>query len=333
MKTALCELLGIEYPIIAAPMGPDLTGPDLVAAVSNAGGLGILQAQLASPQLFREEIRRVRELTDKPFGVNLILHFPVDEKVAICIDECVPIVSFFWGDPTPYVEHVRSGGAKVFHQIGSVADAQRAAKANVDVIITQGVEAGGHVAGEVSTLTLVPRVIDAVAPLPVAAAGGIADGRGVAAALALGAQAAIIGTRFLASTEARAHPEYKKKLLSANEDDTIRTTLFGFGWPNAPHRTLRTRFVEDWLENEARGQESRADEPVVSHTIISGQKMPLQRFMGFPPNVDTTGDIESMDLLAGQSVGLVREIKPAGEIVRELVNEAQEIISRLSNQH
>ncbi len=250
MKTALCELLGIEYPIVAAPMGPDLTGPDLVAAVSNAGGLGILQAQLASPQLFREEIRRVRELTDKPFGVNLILHFPVDEQVAICIDERVPIVSFFWGDPTPYVEHVRSGGAKVFHQIGSVADAQRAAKANVDVIIAQGVEAGGHVAGEVSTLALVPRVIDAVAPLPVAAAGGIADGRGVAAALALGAQAAIIGTRFLASTEARAHPEYKKKLLSANEDDTIRTTLFGFGWPNAPHRTLRTRFVEDWLETK-----------------------------------------------------------------------------------
>ena len=139
MKTALCELLGIEYPIIAAPMGPDLTGPDLVAAESNAGGLGILQAQLASPQLFREEIRRVRELTDKPFGVNLILHFPVDEKAAICIDECVPIVSFFWGDPTPYVEHVRSGGAKVFHQIGSVADAQRAAKSNVDVIIAQSV--------------------------------------------------------------------------------------------------------------------------------------------------------------------------------------------------
>ena len=332
LRTPLCELLGIEHPIIAAPMGPDLTGPELVAAVSNAGGLGFLQAQLAPPPLFREEIRRVRELTDKPFGVNLILHFPIDEQIAICIDERVPIVSFFWGDPTPYVERVRSGGAKVFHQIGSVADAERAAKANVDVIIAQGVEAGGHIAGEVSTVALVPRVVDAVAPRPVAAAGGIADGRGVVAALALGAQAAVLGTRFLASTESRAHPDYKKKLLAANENDTVRTTLFGFGWPNAPHRTLRTPFVEQWLGGEARGQESRADEPIVGQTIIGGQPTPLPRFLGFPPNVDATGDLDSMDFLAGQGVGLVRAIKPAGEIVRELVDEAREIISGLGQQ-
>jgi NAD(P)H-dependent flavin oxidoreductase YrpB (nitropropane dioxygenase family) len=280
--------------------------------------LGILQAQLAPPPLFRREIQRVRELTDKPFGVNLILHFPVDERVAICVAARVPIVSFFWGDPTPYVDRVHAGGGKVFHQVGSVADAQRAAKANVDVIIAQGVEAGGHIAGEVSTLALVPRVVDAVAPHIVAAAGGIADGRGVVAALALGAQAAVLGTRFLASAESRAHSDYKKKLLAANENDTIRTTLFGFGWPNAPHRTLRTPFVEQWLGREARSQESRADEPVIGHTVIAGQHMPLQRFMGLPPNVDATGDIESMDLLAGQGVGLVREIKPAAEIVREL---------------
>ncbi len=311
-------------------MGPDLTGPELVAAVSNAGGLGILQAQLAPPPSFRREIQRVRELTDKPFGVNLILYFPVDEQIGICVEERVPIVSFFWGDPAPYVDRVHAGGGKVFHQVGSVVDAQRAVEANVDVIIAQGVEAGGHIAGEVSTLALVPRVVDAVAPRPVAAAGGIADARGVVAALALGAQAAVVGTRFLASTEARAHPDYKKKLLAANEDDTVRTTLFGFGWPNAPHRTLRTRFVQDWLGNEARGQESRADEPVIGHTVIAGQHMPLRRFMGFPPNVDATGDIESMDLLAGQGVGLVREIKPAGEIVRDLVDEARVIILRLS---
>jgi len=172
--------------------------------------------------LFRREIERVREVTDKPFGVNLILHFPVDEQVAICVEEHVPIVSFFWGDPTQYVKRVHDGGGKVFHQIGSVADAERAAEADLDVIIAQSVEAGGHVAGEVSTLALVPRVVDAVAPRPVAAAGGIADGRGVVAALALGAQAAVIGTRFLASADARAHPDYKKKLLAANENDTVR---------------------------------------------------------------------------------------------------------------
>jgi NAD(P)H-dependent flavin oxidoreductase YrpB (nitropropane dioxygenase family) len=327
MKTLLCEKLGIEHPIIAAPMGPDLTGPEFVAAVSNAGGLGILQAQLCPPPLFREEIRRVRALTDRPFGVNLILHFPVEDQVAVCLEERVPILSFFWGDPTPYVKRAQSVGVKVFHQVGTVPEAERAAAAGVDVIVAQGAEAGGHVAGEVSTLALVPRVVDAVTPTPVVAAGGIADARGVVAALALGAQAAVLGTRFLASIESRAHPHYKKRLLEADEGDTVRTILFGHGWPNAPHRTLRTAFVQEWLGREARGQESRPDEPVVGQTIIGGQAMPVLRFMGFPPNCDASGDIDSMDLLAGQSVGLVREIKPAGQIVHELVEEARQIIA------
>jgi nitronate monooxygenase len=328
MQTALCYHLGIQYPIIAAPMGPDLTGPEFVAAVSNAGGLGILQAQLCPPQFFRREIRRVRELTDKPFGVNLILHFPVEEHVVICLEERVPIISLFWGDPAPVVERAHGLGAKIFHQVGSVVDAENAAAAGVDVIIAQGIEAGGHVAGEVSTMALVPRVVDAVAPLPVAAAGGIADGRGIVAALALGAQAAVVGTRFLASTESRAHPHYKEKLLTATEEDTVRTTLFGFGWPNAPHRTLRTAFVEQWLGREARGQESRPDEPKIGETVIGGQPMPMLRFMGFPPNFDAKGDIDSMDLLAGQGVGLVRTVKPAAQIVHELVAEARQVISQ-----
>jgi NAD(P)H-dependent flavin oxidoreductase YrpB (nitropropane dioxygenase family) len=328
MKTALCDLLGIEHPIIAAPMGPDMSGPELVAAVSNAGGLGILQAQFASPPVFREEIRRVRELTAKPFGVNLLLHFPVEDQVAICLEEQVPVLSLFWGDPAPYVERAHAAGAKVFAQVGSVADARGAAAAGVDVIIAQGVEAGGHVAGEVSTLALVPRAVDAVAPRPVAAAGGIGDARGVVAALALGAQAAVLGTRFLASTESRAHPHYKQKLLEAGEGDTVRTTLFGYGWPNAPHRTLRTAFVQQWLGQESRGQESRPDEPAVGQTVVGGQPMPVLRFMGLPPNGEASGDIESMDLLAGESVGLVGEIKPAGQIVRELVEETRQIISQ-----
>jgi nitronate monooxygenase len=328
MRTSFCDLLGIEHPIVAAPMGPDLTGPELVAAVSNAGGLGILQAQFCRPPGFRQEIRRVRALTAKPFGVNVLLHFPVEDQVAICLEERVPVLSFFWGDPTPYVGRAHAAGVKVFHQVGSVADARRAAVAGVDVIIAQGVEAGGHVAGEVSTLALVPRVVDAVAPRPVAAAGGIADARGVVAVLALGAQAAVLGTRFLASAESRAHPHYKQKVLDAGEEDTVRTTLFGHGWPNAPHRTLRTAFVRQWLGQEARGQESRPDEPAVGQTVVGGQPMPVLRFMGLPPNRDASGDIESMDLLAGQGVGLVGEIRPAGQIVRDLVDEARRIVTQ-----
>ena len=328
MKTALCHMLGIEYPIVAAPMGPDLTGPEMVAAVSNAGGLGILQAQFCAPPLLREQIHQVRALTGKPFGVNLLLHFPAEDHVAVCLEERVPVLSLFSGDPTPYVEPAHAAGVKVFHQVGSVPDAQRAAAAGVDVIIAQGVEAGGHVAGEISTLALVPRIVDAVAPRPVAAAGGIADGRGLVAVLALGAQAAVLGTRFLASSESRAHPHYKQMVLEASEGDTVRTILFGYGWPNAPHRTLQTAFVQQWFGHEERGQESRPDEPVVGRTVIGGQPMPVLRFMGFPPNFEATGDIESMDLLAGQSVGLVHEVKPAGQIVGELVAEARQIISQ-----
>jgi enoyl-[acyl-carrier protein] reductase II len=150
----------------------------------------------------------------------------------------------------------------------------------------------------------------------------------VVAALALGAQAAVLGTRFLASTESRAHPHYKERLLAANEGNTVRTILFGSGWPYAPHRTLRTAFVQQWLGQEVRGQEARPDELVVGQTVIGEQSMPVRRFVSLPPNCDAGGDIASMCLLAGQGVGLVRAIQPAGEIVHELVQEARRIIAQ-----
>jgi NAD(P)H-dependent flavin oxidoreductase YrpB (nitropropane dioxygenase family) len=242
------------------------------------------------------------------------------------VEEGVSVFSFFWGDPSPFVESAHAAGGKVLLQIGSVDAAKRAVQAGVDIVIAQGVEAGGHIEGEVSTMALVPRVVDAVTPTPVVAAGGIADARGVVAALALGAEAVVLGTRFLATPEARAHPIYKQKLVEATETDTVRTMVFGHGWPHAPHRALRTAFVTEWLNKEERGQESRMDEPVIGQTTIAGQSMPLLRFMGFPPNVDARGEVESMGLLAGQSVGLVHEIKPAAQIVQELVDEAHQLI-------
>ena len=328
MRTRITELLGIEHPIISAPMGPDMTGPELVAAVSNAGAFGLLQAQLAPPSVFRDEIRRTRDLTDKPFGVNLLLCFPVEDQVAICLEEKVTALSFFWGDPSPYVKRAHDAGVLVVHQVGSVAAARQSAQAGVDIIIAQGVEAGGHVAGGISTLVLVPQVVDAVSPTPVAAAGGIADARGMAAVLALGAQAAVLGTRFLAATESRAHPLYKQKLIGADGEDTVYTTLFGYGWPDAPVRTLRTPFVDEWLVNVARGQESRPDEPVVGHTTIAGREMPVLRFMGMPPNASSSGDIGMRSLLAGLSVGLIKEIKSVAEIVRELVEGTRRIFEQ-----
>jgi nitronate monooxygenase len=326
LHTPLCDLLGIEAPIITAPMGPAITGPELAAAVSNAGGLGIISFGGNTPPLLRQEIHRLRGLTGKPFGVNLLLQFPIEEHVKVCVEERVPVLSFFWGDPSPYVEQAHAAGLKVLDQVGSVEAARRSARAGVDVIIAQGVEAGGHIAGQVATTVLVPRVVDAVAPTPVVAAGGIADARGLVAALALGAEGVVLGTRLLATHEAAAHPVYKQKVLEATEEDTVRTTLFGHGWPNAPHRALRTAFVDEWLEQEARGSEQRPDEPVIGETVFCGQRVPVLRFMGFPPSTDATGDIESMGLLAGQSVGLVREIKPAAAVVREMVEGARQII-------
>jgi len=336
LRTRLCELLDIDVPVLCAPMGPEITGLELAAAVSNAGGLGIISFGGYPPPALRERIKKLRSLTSRPFGVNILLEgpdMPLPEAAFVdaCIEERVPVLSFFWGDPTPYVEKAHKAGVKVCDQAGSVDTAKRAQQAGVDFIIAQGVEAGGHIAGTVSTMVLTPRVVDAVASIPVVAAGGIADGRGLAAALAFGAEGVLLGTRLIASTEANAHEVYKQKVLAANEEQTVRTTLFGNGWPNAYHRTLRTPFVEEWLPEEQRGSEQRPDEPVIGEVTLGGARMPLRRFGGIPPARDATGEIDSMDFLAGQCVGLVREIKPAGEIVREVVEEAARVLKgRLS---
>ena len=331
LHTRLCELLEIEVPVLGAPMGPEIAGLDLAAAVSNAGGLGMISFGGYPPSALRERIGNLRTMTSKPFGVNILLSgplLPIPESAFVdaCIAERVPVLSFFWGDPTPYVEKAHRAGIKVCDQVGSVRAAKRAANAGVDFIIAQGVEAGGHIAGTVSTMVLTPRVVETVGPIPVATAGGIADGRGLAAALALGADGVVVGTRLIASTESNAHQLYKERVLAATEEDTVRTTLFGNGWPNAYHRTLRTPFVERWLPEEKRGSEQRADEPIIGEVTLGG-RIPLPRFGGIPPARDATGDIDSMDFLAGQCSGLVREVKPAAVIVREIVEEAVRILT------
>lgn len=336
LRTRFCDLLGIDVPIVCAPMG-FITGVELAAAVSNAGGLGVMSAGATPPPVLRRQIRQLREMTARPFGVNILLFTapggmqrPVAELVQVCIEERVPIVSFFWGDCSPYVGAIHAAGLKVMDQVGSVNAARRSKQAGMDIIVAQGTEAGGHVEGEITTFALVPLVVDAVAPVPVIAAGGIADGRGVAAALALGADAAMLGTRFICTPESTAHPRYRERLIAAHEGDTVRTILFGYGWPNAPHRVLRTAFVEQWLDNEARAQESRPDEPAVGTLRLGEHEIPQLRFMGIPPNIGTTGDIDSMALYAGEGVGLVREIKPAGDLVRELATDAERALGRFT---
>ena len=245
METAFTRLVGIEVPIVQAPIGT-LTNPRLAAAVSNAGGLGMLALGGAEPDHLRRVVAETQALTDRPFGVNLNLRRPQAERVAAALEAGVRVVSLFWGDPSPHVAAVHAAGAIVTSTAGSAEEARRHADAGVDVIVAQGWEAGGHVWGSVATLPLVPAVVDAVAPVPVVAAGGIADGRGLAAVLALGAAGAWLGTRFVMSEEAGALPAYLARLRDGRETDTVYSQLFDGGWPDSPHRTLRNELTDAW---------------------------------------------------------------------------------------
>src|SRR5258706_9019852 len=251
MQTALCKLLGIDVPIIQAPMA-GAVGPAIAAAVSNAGGLGMLVLWRADLETVRRQIRETRSLTRRPFGVNLNLEFPQEERLAVCLDEGVPIISFFWRDPAALVPRAKAANAIVLHTVGTAEAARRAVECGVDVVVAQGWEAGGHVRGTVATLPLLPAVVHAVSPIPVVASARIRHGRGPSAVLALGASGAWIGTRFLASHEAAIHPRYRERLLKATEDDTVfLEELFDVGWPRTPHRVLRNKTVAAWETTRA----------------------------------------------------------------------------------
>lgn len=326
--TAFCERLGIEIPIVQAPMG-GAVGPALAAAVSNAGGLGTLALWGADIEALRRQVRETRALTSKPFAVNLNLEFPQEERLDACLQEGVPIISFFWREPSALVARAKAGGAIVLHTVSTAREARAAVECGVDVVVAQGWEAGGHVRGTVATMPLIPAVVDAVGPIPVIAAGGIADGRGLAAAMALGASGAWIGTRFLASHEVAIHPHYRERLLRATENDTVYLEeLFDVGWPKAPHRVLRNSTVAEW---EAAGRPATGKRPGEGEVVATSKSRgPIVRYRSYTPAADADGDIDALSLWAGQSVGLVHKIQSAAEIVREIDREARTILRRLA---
>ena len=317
--TSFCRLVGIPLPIVQAPIG-GLARPELAAAVSEAGGLGMLALTWSDPHEIDTALTRMRELTDRPFGVNLILDWPQEERLRRCLDAGVRIVSFFWGDPSPLVPIAHEAGAIVLHTVGSATEARRAVDAGVDAVVAQGWEAGGHVWGEVATLPLVPRVVDAVAPTPVVAAGGIGDGRGLAAVLALGASAGWLGTRFVMAGEALAHPRYRELLAAASETATVHSTLYDIDWPDARHRTLRNSTFEAW---EAAGRPPSGQRPGEGETVATrADGSAILRYSSSSPSAELSGNVEAVSLWAGQSVGLIDRVRPAGEIVRQLAEEA-----------
>ncbi|EHA8588261.1 2-nitropropane dioxygenase [Cocos nucifera] len=322
-------ILGFDYGVVQGPLGPDISGPELVAAVANAGGIGILRApDWEAPEYLRELIQKTRTLTNKPFGVGIVLAFPHKENIKVVLDERVAQLHVSWGEyPRELVSEAHQAGVKVIHQVGCFEEAEKAKIAGVDAIIVQGREAGGHIIGQDGLMPLLPRVVDLVSDcdIPVIAAGGIVDGRGYVAALALGAQGVCLGTRFVATVESFAHPSYKQKLVEF--DHTEYTNVFGRSrWPGAPHRVLQTPFFEDWRHLPV--HENEENQPVIGRSIIHGIKKDIRRFAGTVPNATTMGDIDSMVMYAGQGVGLIREILPAGQVVKRLVEEAQSIIQQ-----
>jgi nitronate monooxygenase len=326
VRTSLCDLVGIDAPIVLAPMGGAVT-PRLAAAVSEAGGLGMLPLTWTAPDEIAAILDETRGRTDRPFGVNLGLAWDQRERLTSALAAGVRVVSFFWGDAHTLVDEAHEAGAIVFVTVGTADEGRAAVAAGADVVVAQGWEAGGHVWGTVSTLALVPRVADAVAPAPVVAAGGIADGRGLAAVLALGAAGAWVGTRFLAAREAAIHRDYRQRILAAGEADTFYGTLFDRGWPDAPHRILRNSTVEAW---ERAGQPAVGSRPGEDDEPASrSDGSPINRYAASTPTAAMTGDIEPLPHWAGQGVGLVTREESAAEIVHSLVTEAKRVIDSL----
>jgi NAD(P)H-dependent flavin oxidoreductase YrpB (nitropropane dioxygenase family) len=323
LRTRFTEAYGLSTPIAQAGMAFVGMTPDLAVAVSNAGALGSLGVGLMPAPALTATIAGIRAGTDRPFNVNFITLFTEPAQIDAVCAAGVAVASFHWGHPPrAWIDRLHTAGARVFEQVGSVDDAKRAVDDGVDVVVAQGSEAGGHNYATLPTFALVPLVVDAVAPALVLAAGGIADGRGLAAALMLGADGAWIGTRLVATDESGAHEGYKARLVAAAATETVRTDLFGPETPQFnPMRVLRNRVVE----------ERPAERPVIGHTTLGGQDVEMRRYSNLVPMRDlTTGDLEEMALLAGQGVGLVDSVKGAASVIADLTAEAAAMLGRYS---
>lgn len=312
LHTRLCDLFGIPHPILNAPMA-GTAGAALAAAVSEAGGLGIIGGSTGDAAWLRAEIRRVRELTDRPFGVGFISSRPgLAELTAVAIAERVPVITHSFADPTPFVADVHAAGILIVCQVQTVAQARVAAAAGVDAIAAQGTEAGGHT-GYSGTMPLVPAVVDVASGIPVIAAGGIADGRGLAAAFMLGAEGVWLGSRFVASREAEGGTWVKERVVAASTDDTVLTRAYDLATqapfpPGIGDRVVRNRYTDAWHGRDeevvARREELRA-ELVRAAKARDGEVAPTR---------------------AGNAVGLIHAVQPAGEIVRQIIAEAERIL-------
>jgi NAD(P)H-dependent flavin oxidoreductase YrpB (nitropropane dioxygenase family) len=314
IHTPVCDLLRIRHPIVLGGMAGSTSAP-LVAAVSNAGGLGVMGLARTRPEQIPADISAIRQATSSPFGVNFLSFLAREPAIDAALQARPPVFSTAWARPeqvlAPLFGRAHEAGSLVMYMAGTVPEALRAKAAGADVIVAQGTEGGGHV-GWMATMTVLPMIVDAVGPTPVLAAGGIADGRGLAAALALGAQGALLGTRFLATTESPLHPSFKQAVLDSDGHDTLLTEIpdiaSGAVWPGAMARALRNAFIERWAGRE---WELRARQAEVAATVRKAVE---------------AGDADNAALLIGQDAGLIHDIPSAGELVQRIVAEAEAIL-------
>ncbi|MGB6536077.1 MAG: nitronate monooxygenase [Xanthobacteraceae bacterium] len=316
IRTPICDLFNIEHPIALGGMG-SATSPPLVAAVSRAGGLGALGCHRQTPEQVRERTAAIRRETNRPFGLNFLLFDTREDSFAAALELRPSVMQFAWArseqDLRSFFDRAHAVGCTVTYMAGTVPEAARAAKAGADVIVAQGTEGGGHV-GWMASMPLIPMVVDAVTPIPVLAAGGFADGRGLAAALSLGAHGILLGTRFLATLESPLHPNFKQAIVDSDGHDTqlseIPDIAAGQVWPGAMTRSRRNRFVERWSGREWALRQDRAQ--AIERLNAARQ----------------SGDIEEGPLSMGQDAGLIHDIPPAAEIVTRIARQAEEILAR-----
>lgn len=307
MKTRITDLIGIEYPIFQGGMAW-IAESTLASAVSNAGGLGIIAGGSAPIDYLRDQIRRTKELTDKPFGVNIMLMSPNAEELAkLVIEENVPVVTTGAGNPGKFMEAWKAAGIKVIPVVPSVALAKRMERAGADAVVAEGTESGGHI-GQNTTMCLVPQVVDAV-EIPVIAAGGIADGRGVAASFMLGAEGVQVGTRFLASEECQIHENYKNAVVAAKDTDNAITGFYS----GSPCRCIKSKYTKKLQEME---KNAAPPEDFEAITIGSLRKAVMD------------GNTDEGSMLCGLIAGMINDVKPAAVIIKEMMEQAEKLLAR-----